>query len=87
MALSAPFSSSCANMLPIVPSDAAMYNFILLPFNNGESIGGFIKYDLTSSKAFWCSGSHLKISSFFNRSNGEKACVLPLLRLKKEDIP
>jgi len=78
MALSTPFSSCCANMLPIVYSEAAMYNFILLSFRRGESIGGLVKYDLISSKAFWCSGSYLNTSSFFKRSNGEKACVLPL---------
>ncbi|KEH29528.1 hypothetical protein MTR_4g043995 [Medicago truncatula] len=70
MALSVPYSSSCDNILPIVPSDSAIYNFILLSFNKGERTGGFTRYDLISSKAFWCSGSHLKTSSFFSRSNG-----------------
>jgi len=77
MALCTPFSSSCANILPIVHSGAAMYNFIPLFLRRGERIGRLVKYDLISWKVFWCSGSHLNTSSFFRRSSGEKACVLP----------
>jgi hypothetical protein len=65
-------------MLPMVESDAEIYNFINL-FRMGDiSIGGFERYNLISSKALWCSASHLKISSFFNLSSGEKGWDLPL---------
>jgi len=43
MAISTPFSSSWANMHPIVESDAEMYNFMLLFLIEGNKIGGFSK--------------------------------------------
>jgi len=43
MALSTPFSSYWANMLPIVESDAEIYDFMLLFLIGGKKIGGFAK--------------------------------------------
>jgi hypothetical protein len=47
-----PLSSSGANMLPMVLSDAAIYSFIALFLLGGINTEGFVKYPLISSKAF-----------------------------------
>ena len=51
MALSTPLSSSWANMLPKVLSDADIYNLILLFLQGGVKIGGWLKYALILSNA------------------------------------
>ena len=72
MGLSTPFSSSWANMLPKVLSDAAMYNLILLLLQGGTKIGGLVRYPLILSKASCCSCPHSN-PSLFSQSKGEKA--------------
>lgn len=79
MTLSAPSSSSCANILTIVESDAETYNYDGLFISGGNNIGGFNKYVLISSIALWCSGSHMNPSSFLKRSKGRKTFVLQLI--------
>src|SRR3954464_13721997 len=77
MALSMPFSSSWANMLPIVLSDAEIYRrMCFFPFG-GVRIGGHVKYCFIWSKASWCSARHSNFPCL-SRSRGEKAWVRPL---------
>lgn len=71
MALSTPFSSSWANILPMVKSNAAMYNFILLFLLGGKKIRVFIRLYLMLSKASCCSLPHVNSLSFSSRSNGD----------------
>lgn len=51
MALSMPLSSSCANMLTMVESDAEIYNLMYLFLTGRDKIGGCVKYFFISSKA------------------------------------
>ena len=78
MGLSTPLSFSRANMLPIVKSDATMYNLMFLFRLGSNNTGGLVKYSFIASKAFCCSFPKWNFLSLLIFSNGEKNFVLPL---------
>ena len=67
MALSFLSSSSCASILPTASPMIERYRSKGFPCCEGNRIGGWRKYSLISSKAFWHSSFHV-YGSFFLRS-------------------
>lgn len=52
MALPMPLSSSCANMLAMVESEAKIYNLMNLFLSGEDNIGWCIRYSFISSNTF-----------------------------------